>query len=157
MNYIDKFKEMIALKDEIVFRPINQNQCNIYFANDDLMGIEQEVYYEFDDFGNYFEIYRVARGNKEKTASFKEDKYAYLYMGLQINKDLKSETNPIPEEIEYLNDERESNYEKLKQLISRYIDFSLFSVFELKNDAICLIADGDIIWFIMWTGEVIKI
>lgn len=119
---------MIAAKDKLVFRPLNQNQCNIYFANDDVMGIEQEVYYEFDDFGNRYDIYIIIRGNKKQIASFNNGKYAYLYMGLMINDSLKSEMNPIPEEIEELDDEDESNYEELELLISKYIDPSLFSV-----------------------------
>lgn len=155
MKYKNKFKKMIAAKDKLVFRPLNQNQCNIYFANDDVMGIEQEVYYEFDDFGNRYDIYIIIRGNKKQIASFNNGKYAYLYMGLMINDSLKSEMNPIPEEIEELDDEDESNYEELELLISKYIDPSLFSVFELKNNSICLTKENGryTISFVDWRGN----
>lgn len=152
MNYLNKLTS-ITNREHLLVREINENHIQIFSLLDNKM-INPENYYEMEYCKEKFNIYRISRGQKAEIANFCEEKYAYLFMGLLANESIESIINPVPDAICNLFDEKEDSLGYLEKLISKYVKNTFFSIFEFKNNSICLIKeDNYIVYFVDWKGK----
>lgn len=135
-QYIEKMKSLIIVKN-IHIREINSHNVQVFW---DLNGmIDPEVYFEIKYNKGFFAIYRVSRGQEIEVASFENEEYAYLFLGLKVNMSFEDMINPKPKDIDDFFDAKEEDKKQIEKIISKYINNKFFSILESQNNSICLL------------------